>query len=106
MLNLCVFFNASSLVHAIGGGDLEFDSWIGQISTVPPTAHHCCNVSSMLCCPSAKLRRWGSLLVTFLDICHDYNEDLIFLNFYVSSVCTSVWLCYYYQFLDVFFCRR
>ena len=33
-----------------------------------PTARHRCDVSSELCCPSAKPRRWAPLLVTRFDV--------------------------------------
>ena len=44
--------------HAIGTGGLRFDSGAGQISTVSPMARHRCDVSSELCSPGAKSRRW------------------------------------------------
>ena len=50
--------------RAIGAGGLGFESRAGQIGTVSPTARHRCDVSSELCSPGAKLRRWAPQLVT------------------------------------------
>ena len=41
----------------IGAEGLTFDSRVGQIDTVSPTARHRCDISSELCCPDAKSRR-------------------------------------------------
>ena len=41
---------------AVGTGDLGFDSRASQISVA--TVRHRCDVSSELCCPGAKSRRW------------------------------------------------
>ena len=46
-----------------------------QRGAVPPMARHCCQVSSKVCYPGAKLRRWAPLLLT--RFC-EYSEDLIF----------------------------
>ena len=35
-----------------------------KLDSESPTASHRCNVSSELCCPDAKLRRWAPPLVT------------------------------------------
>ena len=50
--------------HAIDAGGLRFTSRVGQIGTVSPTARHRCDVSSQLCIPCAKQRRWAPPLVT------------------------------------------
>ena len=50
--------------YAIGAGGLGFDSQAGKIVTVSPTARHRCDVSSELCCPGAKPRRWAPSLDT------------------------------------------
>ena len=47
---------------------LGFDSRTGQIGTVSPTTRHRCDVSSELCCPGAKPRRWAPQLVTRLSV--------------------------------------
>ena len=49
---------------AIGGEGLGFNSRIGQIGTVSLTTRHRCDVSSELCSPGAKPRRWAPQLVT------------------------------------------
>ena len=66
--------------HAIGAEGLGFESQAGQIGTASPTARHRCDVSSELCSPGAKVRRWAPPLVTrFYAILRVlYNEDLIF----------------------------
>ena len=46
--------------QAIGAVGLGFDSRAGQIGT----ARHRCDVSSGLCCPGAKPRKWAPPLVT------------------------------------------
>ena len=52
--------------------------------TVSPTARHRCDVSSELCSPGAKPRRWVPSLVTrFGVILRMYgNEDFILLKFF------------------------
>ena len=50
--------------HAIVSGGVGFDSRAVQISTVSPTARHRCDVSSELCYPGAKQRKWAPPLVT------------------------------------------
>ena len=50
--------------HAFGAGGLGFKSPVGQIGSASPTARHRCDVSSELCSPGAKPRRWASPLVT------------------------------------------
>ena len=50
--------------HAIGAVGLGFDSRVGQIGTVSPTARHRGDVFSELCCPGAKPRRCAPPLVT------------------------------------------
>ena len=55
---------ATELTAGIGAGGLGFDSRAGQIDTVSPTTRHRCDVSSELCCPGAKPRRWAPQLVT------------------------------------------
>ena len=52
--------NHNFIWHAIGAGGLGS----GQIYTVSPTTRHRCDVSSELCCPGAKPRRWAPQLVT------------------------------------------
>ena len=54
--------------HVIGAGGLGFDSQADQIDTKSPTARHRCDVSSELCCPDAKPRRWVPPLVTRFGI--------------------------------------
>ena len=49
---------------ANGAEGLGFDSRAGQMDTVSPTTRHRCDVSSELCCPGAKPRRWAPQLVT------------------------------------------
>ena len=53
---------------AIGAGGLEFNARAGQIGTVSPTARHRFDVSSELCSPGAKPRRWAPPFVTRLGI--------------------------------------
>ena len=64
--------------HAIGAGGLGFKSWVDQIATVSPATRHSYDVSSELCCPGAKPRRWAPQLVTRFGVIPrvDYNEDL------------------------------
>ena len=50
---------AQLLIARFWSGRSGFDSWTGQIGTVSPTARHRCDVSSELCCPRAKPRRWA-----------------------------------------------
>ena len=38
------------LAHVVGAVGLVFDSQVGKIGTVSPTARHCCDVSSELYC--------------------------------------------------------
>ena len=54
--------------QAIGAGGLGLNFRAGQIGTVSPTARHRCDVSSELCSPGAKPRRWASTLVTRFDV--------------------------------------
>ena len=49
---------------AIGVGGLGFDSRAGQIGAVSSTVRHHSDVSSELCSPGAKSRRWAPSLVT------------------------------------------
>ena len=49
---------------ANGAVGLAFDSQACQIGSVSPTTRHRCDVSSELCCPGAKSRRWIPALVT------------------------------------------
>ena len=64
---------------ASGAGSHGFDSRPGQIGTVLPTACHRCDVSSKMCCPDVKPRRWSPPLVTRFVITRRVlvNEDLI-----------------------------
>ena len=48
---------------AIGAGGLGSIPGSVRSDTALPTALFCCNISSKLCCPGAKPRRWASLLV-------------------------------------------
>ena len=65
--------------HAIGVGGLGFKFRTGQMGTVSPTARHRCDVSSVLCSPDAKPRRWAPPLVTRFETAkyREYREDLI-----------------------------
>ena len=49
-------------------GRFGIDSRAGQIGTVSRTACHRCDVSSELCCPGAKPRRWAPQLVTRFSV--------------------------------------
>ena len=49
--------------HAIGARGLRFKSRASQIGAVSPTACHRGDVSSELCSPGDKLRRWAPPLV-------------------------------------------
>ena len=78
--HICELFpnkTEATLKHAIGAGDLKFDSRIGQINTVSPTARHRCDGSSELCSPDTKPRRWAPPLVTRFGVYREYNKDLI-----------------------------
>ena len=46
-----------------GFGRSGFDSQAGQIGAVLPKARHRCNVTSELCSPGTKLRRWARHLL-------------------------------------------
>ena len=63
-----VSFNIGRLgqcqAHAVGAVGLVFDSRDDQIGTMSPTARHRCDVSSELCFPGAKPRRWAPPLLT------------------------------------------
>ena len=47
--------------HTVGAGGLGFESQVGQIES---QCRHRCDVSSELCSPGAKLRRWVTPLVS------------------------------------------
>ena len=48
---------------AIDAGGLGFHSRAGKIGTVSPTTCQGCDVSSKLCSPGAKPRRWAPPLI-------------------------------------------
>ena len=53
---------------------MGFDFRTGQIGTVSPTVCHRCDVSSELCSPGAKPRRWAPPLVTLFDFAPPRNR--------------------------------
>ena len=90
-------------MHAIGAGGLGFDSRAGQIDTVSPTARHRCDVSSELCSPGAKSRRWapplyGAPYVKLRNIIKfciifslNYVQYHISLQFmYIAAICVKL----------------